>query len=137
MVLLKKCKFYLDASYVNIDMPYTIDKVRRIKVRSLSYTSQSVGNRDLTIKIKSLSQYQQGMFFHKNRSNDRYFFTMPLNRSVEVEKTFLNFTSEMDLDLPHPLPPINYLEFEVLINDVPTNDVTEQNPVVLELAFYD
>lgn len=137
MKLIKKCKFVLDAPQVYRGLPIVITGCRKIKVRWLKYVTASTGNRDLTIKLKGIGLVQQGMFIKSNTSNDQYFFSMPSDDNIQTVLTYLNYTDEMDIDLSKELSPINELEFEILINDVLANDVTSDNPVTIELAFFE
>jgi len=105
-------------------------------VRLVSYTTENSGNKTLAIKFLDFSSWQQGLFIKNDTSNDRYFFTMPLNDEAQVVNTYFNYQDEFDIDVDHTLPTINEINLEVLINDVPSNDITESNPVIVEIGFY-
>ena len=134
--LVRKCKFIIDKWNYRIRTPYTIEGVRKIKVRLVSYTTENSGNKTLAIKFLDFSSWQQGLFIKNDTSNDRYFFTMPLNDEAQVVNTYFNYQDEFDIDVDHTLPTINEINLEVLINDVPSNDITESNPVIVEIGFY-
>ena len=134
--LVRKCKFVIDKWNYRIKIPYIIEGVSKIKVRLLSYTTASTGNKSLAIKFLDFSNQQQGMFIKSDTSNDRYFFTMPLNDEVQVVNSYSNYLDEFDIDAPFVLPSINEMNLEVLINDVPSNDITPSNPVIIEIGFY-
>ena len=134
--LIKKCKFIIDNWDFKIAMPYSIKGVRYMKVRLLSYTTASSGGRDLTIRLRQFQQHQQGLFIKSDRANDQYLFMMPIDSSAVVTNLYTNYLNEYDLKSDTPLPEINEIHLECLINDVPTADITPANPVTIEIGFY-
>jgi hypothetical protein len=130
----KKLKFRLDSWRSQIMLPIPYENIKGLKVRWLMYQTASTGNEDLTLACSDFGT--SGYVLSAGGDNNDYFFTTPLDLQSAVSCLYSNFNSELDIAFRHPIRSLHQFTIEALINGLPTNDITNSNPVVIELAFY-
>lgn len=131
---LKKLKFRLESWKSTVYLPQSYENVASIKIRYLLYTTANAGNEDLTISCNDFKA--SGYLINADGSNADYFFSTPLDTTANVTCLSANYTGEMDITFDNPIRSINQFTLECLINNLPTNDITTLNPVVIEMGFY-
>jgi hypothetical protein len=131
---MRKLKFRLTSWNSTINLPIPYENVSAIKVRWLLYTTATTGNEDLSLSCKEFNA--SGYNINRDGSNDDYFFTTPLDLQSNVTCLTSNFTGEMDISFENVIRSINKFTLEVYINGIPAIDISNSNPLVIELGFY-
>jgi hypothetical protein len=131
MTLLKKIKVEMTnwQDGVNFDIP--IMGVRRAKISWMYFTTSDADQLLLTLKCAEFA----GSGYLPN-TNNRYFLSVPLDKSSDVTCVYTNFYQEFDHDQEYSTGAIHALNFEALINDLPTTSITPSNPLAFEIRLY-
>jgi hypothetical protein len=118
-------------SYVNL--PVKMNNVKKCKVKSLSYITQTLNNRVLLIKINGWSN--NNAFFSTNANQD-YTRILPLNGTLNTLNVYLNNDNQFyDVIRTDALANVGQLEIHCKIDGAYNNDISPTNPLLLEIFF--
>ncbi len=132
-------KLHVKLTHWENDFSLTVpfENVKAINIRMISYTTATEGNFDM--KIFTSSFKNSGYFILNNQTGtvNSYFYSFPLNPAKDVLCTMTNYlASDMDLNFKYPIRTVGDLNLQLFINNLPASDISDLNPVILELGFY-
>jgi hypothetical protein len=131
---IERLEIHMEQWEKTVDLQLTYQNISAVRIRWLQYTTESSNHRTLAIACNELGN--AGRKPNDDNSNTKYLITLPIDPGFPVTCTYGNFTDTFDKTYLVPID-TNQLSFKVYIDGRPaTTDVTEDSPVVFEIAFY-
>jgi hypothetical protein len=134
MKLVKKLKLELTSWRNTINLPNPVENVSAVKVKWITYTTASAGNKELSLSCDKFNQNGDNIF--SNGSNAKYFFSFPIDPANDVTCVYTNPLGDIDATF-ETIRSLDRFIIEISINGAPSNDITSLNPVNIELGFYE
>ena len=128
--------FKLSNSITRINLPYPIKNVSKLKVRFVSYITNSANQKLMTFKI---SQFNSNIYYD-GTSIIKYSKIIALPPSISTPIVYENLMPEADVVIDDSLPltqnGISSLTIEVMIDNNYSNDINGSNPLFVVLLIY-
>ena len=114
----------------------TFQNISAANVRWLQYTTMSSDHKTLSLAINELGN--PGVKPFKDSSNTAYFISLPIDPGFPVTCAYSNQNAtSLDQEYLTPIS-VNQLNIEAYIDGrQAVSDVTEDNPIIFEIAFYE
>lgn len=122
-----------------------IEKLKRIKIKMVSYTTYDIDQESIIISINSFTK--NSVYLGDGEINKGYTLLLPLNRQALSQNTYLNKTSQSNQDFDVILTqPLDYapssLTIEILFGSVSSGTIAYHpewininSPVVIEILL--
>ena len=126
--------FKLSNSITRINLPFAINNVTKLKVKFVSYTTASAGQKIMMFKI---SQFNSNVYYN-GVDIVKYSKIIALPPSISTPIIYDNQTPEADVlidDTPITQTGITRLTIEVLIDNLYSLDITSSNPIYIEILL--
>lgn len=123
--------FRVESPISYISLPIKMSNVKKLKIRSLKYITQTLGNEYMLVRIVGWDD--NSLFFGANY-NKKYTKYIPLNGTVSTQNIYMN-TDNNFYDVVKVLPENNVgqLQVEITIDGAYSTDINNSNPVLIEL----
>ena len=123
----------LESPSTTVNLPEQIDDVQYIKVRYATYVTATTGNRLMQIALTGLNPRS---YYFDGSTHQQYLRTLPLIPNLNGFNNYFNSQLNLhDVKLPSKQT-IYKLDFTVLIDGALGNDITNSNPLYIELSFF-
>jgi hypothetical protein len=116
-----------------VQMPFSYENIKAVKIRWSQYETQTSGNYEMLIRCDEFGG--NGLQILDNRSTVPYFVSLPLDKAQAVSCMFSNFTAEYDQEYPEGLS-FNELHFQIYINGSAATGISPSSPVLFEISLY-
>lgn len=124
----------MDTWNYQINLQTTYQNVSAVKVRWLSYTTKLSGGKILSLQSSDVGS--SGIIPNVDRSNTKYFLSVPIDSAFPVTCLYGNTTDTFDIIYRIPRN-INQLQFQAFINGLPASTAIDvNNPLLFEIGFY-
>ena len=131
---IEKIVVEMDNWNYQINLQTTYQNVSAVKVRWLSYTTKSAGGKILSLQSSDLGD--AGIIPNVDRSNTKYFLSVPIDTAFPVTCLYGNTTDTYD-KLYRIEKNVNQLQIQAFINGLPaSSEIDVSNPLLFEIAFY-
>ena len=117
-----------------IKLPKPVENIASMKVRWLSYETQSTGAYVLKASMRHIQS--NGLQMLNDGSTDDYFYSCALDSRANVGHVNENYTDEHDVYFDNVIPKLHQFDIEFKVNNQPALDITPSNPLVMEIGFY-
>lgn len=127
-----KKTFILTSSINNISFVDAIDTCTKIRIESVSYITQTAGQRYMQIEIDN---FQTNSEYIQSNSFNNYSFVFLLENSAGLLNRYVNKNPvSFDCVRSHPTKMKNF-KITLKIDNAYSSDISSNNPVILEVHF--